>query len=65
MKVDITVVKEANKLLTKQMKALDAVFELHKKKLEPELSPFKDSCKECRKPYPCRTLQVIEKVLND
>ena len=30
MKVDISVVKEANKLLTKQMKALDAVMELHK-----------------------------------
>jgi hypothetical protein len=44
-------------------KALRAVVELHKKKLEPEWSPFKDSCKECRKPYPCRTLQAIQEQL--
>ena len=65
MKIDIAVVKESNKLLTKQMKALDALIELHKRKVEPEWSPFKDSCKECNRTYPCKTLQVIEKVLND
>lgn len=59
--VDIAIVKDLNKLIRKQMKAIDAVFELHKPFLYPE--DDKIYCDECNVKYPCKTIQAIEKEL--
>lgn len=58
LRVDIAVVKDMNNLIRKQMKAIDAIFELHK--------PFHDNvldCVQCKVEYPCPTIQVIKKEL--
>jgi hypothetical protein len=47
----------------KQYDALRAVMELHKPLAEAKNSPFKDACLGCSKPYPCQTIQAIEKAL--
>jgi hypothetical protein len=44
-------------------KTLRAVVELHKPLAEAKNSPFKDACLGCSKPYPCPTIQAIEKEL--
>lgn len=68
MKVDISVVKDMNKLIRKQMKAIDAVFELHK--LGRCNQDCCDVCLYCYestidKPdiYPCPTIQTIQEQL--
>ena len=63
--VDIAIVKDLNKLILKQMKAIDAVVELHK----PLTSNNFTYCPECQYGsqaggYPCETIQAIEKKLN-
>ena len=66
--VDIAIVKDLNKLIRKQMKAIDAVFELHK---SVQSYMFEDSaCSHCSSEedrveilYPCPTIQAIEKEL--
>ena len=68
LRVDISIVKDLNKLVRKQMKAIDAIFELHK--------PVEDNrCQACYREeyfggqhleigkYPCATIQAIEKEL--
>jgi hypothetical protein len=46
-------------------KALLAVVELHYPKLYPDWVPTKDNehCNRCAGPYPCPTIQAIEKEL--
>lgn len=51
----IAVVKDLNKLIRKQMKAIDTVIELHKDE--------NDWCLVCNYPYPCSTIQAIEREL--
>ena len=68
MKVDISVVKEANKLLTKQMKALDAVMELHKPTKDEWFDIGEMICEQCTREeytqkYPCPTIQAITEQL--
>lgn len=65
LRVDISIVKDMNKLIRKQMKAIDAIFQLHKQKLDDVGRPV---CSECTinlswKHYPCLTIQAIEKEL--
>ena len=64
--VDIAIVKDLNKLILKQMKAIDAVVELHKPITTPNNFSY---CPECqyghaRGVYPCPTIQAIEKELS-
>ena len=53
--IDIAIVKDLNRLIRKQMKAIDAVFELHK--------PYKVNdiflCDAEPLAYPCPTIQKI------
>ena len=51
----LAVAKDLNKLVRKQMKAINAVMELHKDK--------NGWCLICNYPYPCPTIQAIEKEL--
>ena len=66
--VDIAIAKDLNKLIRKQMKAIDAVFELHKPYQHEVVSYV--FCKGCTidldlaPPYPCETIQAIEKELS-
>lgn len=64
MKVDIEVVKEADKYLQKYMKALQAVVELH----NPVEGVWVYECGHCNiwddaSEYPCATIKAIEKEL--
>lgn len=71
--VDIAIVKDLNKLILKQMKAIDAVMELHKPLYyrKGEIETKGAHCDECSKgshgenavEYPCPTIQAIEKEL--
>ena len=65
--VDIAIVKDLNKLICKRMKAIDAVFELHKPQdiTLPDGS-WGENCCVCNNgwTYPCPTIQAIEKELN-
>ena len=63
----IAIIEDLNKLIRKQMKAIDAVMALHKPMSDRE--PY---CNECRGVhqgevdvvlYPCSTIQTIEKEL--
>jgi hypothetical protein len=49
------VVKNLNKLIRKQMKAIYAIMDLHKDE--------NGWCLICNYPYPCSTIKVIEKEL--
>jgi len=51
----LAIIKDLNKLIRKQMKAIDTVMELHKDE--------NDWCLVCNYPYPCKTIQAIEKEL--
>jgi hypothetical protein len=51
----LAIVKDLNKLIRKQMKALDAVMKLHKDK--------NGWCLICNYPYPCKTIQDVEERL--
>lgn len=74
--VDIAIVKDLNKLIRKQMKAIDAVFQLHKPVMQwsggydGEENPlYAEQCNDCSsngftQEYPCQTIQAIEKELN-
>lgn len=54
----IAIIEDLNKLIRKQMKAINAVMELHKHDL------WAEECKHCDNgSYPCDTIQVIEKEL--
>lgn len=57
LRVDIAIVKDMNKLIRKQMKAIDAIVELHKSFTEHNV------CKEDGYGYPCPTIQAIKKEL--
>lgn len=68
LRVDISVVKDINKLIQKQMKAIDAVMELHKPIEDEWFNVGETICEECTReeytqPYPCSTIQAIEKEL--
>ena len=65
LRVDVSVVKDMNKLIRKQMKAINAIFELHKPKLDYVGRPL---CSECLignswRHYPCPTIEAIQKEL--
>ena len=51
----LAVAKDLNKLIRKQMKALNAVMKLHKDK--------NGWCLICSYPYPCKTIQDVEEQL--
>jgi hypothetical protein len=51
----LAIIKDLNKLIRKQMKAIDAVMNLHKYE--------NNWCLICSYPYPCKTIQAIEKEL--
>ena len=51
----LAIVKDLNKLIRKQMKAIDAIMDLHKDE--------NGWCLICNYPYPCSTIQAIEKEL--
>jgi len=51
----IAVVKDLNRLIRKQMKAIDAVMDLHKDE--------NGWCLVCNYPYPCSTIQAMQKEL--
>ena len=51
----IAIIEDLNKLIRKQMKAIDTVMELHKDE--------NGWCLVCNYPYPCPTIQAIEKEL--
>ena len=51
----IAVVKDLNKLIRKQMKAIDAIMDLHKDE--------NGWCLICNYPYPCPTIRAIVKEL--
>ena len=54
----LSVIKDLNKLIRKQAKAIDALMELHK------LDRWSEECKHCDNgSYPCETIQAIEKEL--
>ncbi len=57
----IAIIEDLNKLIRKQMKAIDVVMELHK----PEEQDHKqyEKCWNCNLIYPCPTIQAIEKEL--
>lgn len=68
--VDIAIVKDLNKLIRKQMKAIDAVFELHKPFMYDGRMGKYQRCSGCSSEeewlgniYPCETIQAIEKEL--
>jgi len=52
----LAVVKDLNKLIRKQTKAIDAVMGLHKNE--------NGWCLICNYPHPCSTIQAIEKELS-
>jgi hypothetical protein len=51
----LAIIKDLNKLIRKQMKVIDTVMELHKDE--------NGWCLICNYPYPCPTIQAIEKEL--
>ena len=51
----IAIIEDLNKLIRKQMKTIDSVMNLHKDE--------NDWCLICNYPYPCPTIQAIEKEL--
>ncbi len=53
----LAIVKDLNKLIRKQMKAIDAVVELHK----PEHSIRGYRCTFDDEMFPCKNIQAIEK----
>lgn len=58
--VDIAIVKDLNKLIRKQMKAIDAVFELHKpSECSHGIGCLECGGMECATGYPCPTIQKI------
>ena len=59
--VDIAIVKDLNKLIRKQMKAIDTIFELHRPEAQ-EHGQY-EKCWNCNLLYPCPTIQAIEKEL--
>ena len=64
--VDIAIVKDLNKLIRKQMKAIDAVFELHKpQEITLPNGEWGTNCGHCDIGFthPCPTIQAIEKEL--
>ena len=68
MKVDIAVVKEANKHLQKYMKAIDAVIKLHKSTKDEWFDIGEMICEQCTREeytqkYPCPTIQAITEQL--
>ena len=74
--VDIAIVKDLNKLIRKQMKAIDAVFKLHKPVMQwsggydAEENPlYAEQCNDCSsngftQEYPCQTIEAIKKELS-
>jgi len=60
--VRISVVQDLNKLIRKQMKAIELVMGLHHKHVGgAEKSIY---CYNCQQKYPCTTIQAIEKELS-
>ena len=51
----VAMIEDLNKLIRKQMKAIDSVPGLHKDEI--------GWCLICSYPYPCKTIQAIEKEL--
>lgn len=56
----LAVIKDLNKLIRKQMKAIDALMELHHKHVAGSGDVY---CYNCQQKYPCLTIQAIEKEL--
>lgn len=68
LRVDIGVVNGINSLLRKNMKAIDAIFELHKSINDDWFNTDGMICKECTREeytvvYPCPTIEAIKKEL--
>ena len=71
----IAIIEDLNKLIRKQMKAIDAVMKLHKPVMQwsggydGEDNPlYAEQCSDCSgngftQEYPCETIQAIEKEL--
>jgi len=71
----IAIIEDLNKLIRKQMKAIDAVMKLHKPVMQwsggydGEDNPlYAEQCSDCSgngftQEYPCQTIQAIEKEL--
>jgi hypothetical protein len=54
----IAIIEDLNKLIRKEMKAINAVMELHK------FDQWGEECKHCDNgSYPCETIKAIEKEL--
>jgi hypothetical protein len=51
----LAIVEDLNKLIRKQMKAIDTVLNLHKEE--------NGWCLVCNYPYPCKTIQDVEEQL--
>jgi predicted deacylase len=51
----LAVIKDLNKLIRKQIKAIDIVMDLHKDE--------NGWCLICNYPYPCKTIQDVEEQL--
>jgi len=66
--VDISVVKDLNKLIKKQFETIDAIMALHKPIRDEWFDIGSLICNECTKEeyickYPCDTVQIIQKQL--
>ena len=71
----IAIIEDLNKLIRKQMKAIDSVMQLHKPVMQwsggydGEDNPlYAEQCADCSsngftQEYPCQTIQAIEKEL--
>ena len=71
----IAIIEDLNKLIRKQMKAIDAVMKLHKPVMQwsggydGEDNPlYAEQCSDCSgngftQEYPCQTIQAIEREL--
>ena len=71
----IAIIEDLNKLIRKQMKAIDAVMKLHKPVMQwsggydGEDNPlYAEQCSDCSgngftQEYPCETIKAIEKEL--
>jgi hypothetical protein len=72
----IAIIEDLNKLIRKQMKAIDSVMALHKPVMQwsggydAEDNPlYAEQCSDCSgngftQEYPCQTIQAIEKELS-
>lgn len=68
LRVDISVVKDMNKLIRKQFETINAIMALHKPIRDEWFDIGSLICNECTREeyickYPCETVQIIQKQL--